>query len=37
MAFSISTVGMVEKSSNEENEEYVNEGIMILTCIFVNE
>ena len=28
MAFSISTVGMVEKSSNEENEEYVNEGML---------
>ena len=37
MVFSISTVGMVEKSSNEKNEEYVNESIMILTCIFINE
>ena len=29
MAFSISTVGIVKKSSNEENEEYVNEGMLL--------
>ena len=31
MAFSISTVGMMENSSNEENEEYVNEGMLAVS------